>query len=39
MEALSRREENEIHEAAKKEALRSCDDYVKGKAYHVDNFV
>ncbi|OWT40934.1 hypothetical protein J008_01617 [Cryptococcus neoformans] len=29
MEALSRREENEIHEAAKKEALRDCDDYVK----------
>ncbi|WVO19679.1 uncharacterized protein IAS62_000969 [Cryptococcus decagattii] len=29
MEALSRREENEINEAAKKEALRSCDDFVK----------
>lgn len=39
MEALSRREENEINEAAKKEALRSCDDFVKGKVYYVHNCV
>jgi len=32
MEALSRREEQEIEAAAKSEALRKCDSFVKGES-------
>ncbi|WVQ85280.1 hypothetical protein IAT38_007445 [Cryptococcus sp. DSM 104549] len=32
MEALSRREEQEIQETAKKQALKACDNFVKGFA-------
>lgn len=31
MEALSRREEQEIEAAAKTDALKACDDYVRGE--------
>lgn len=32
METLSRREEEEIMESAKKLALKACDEYVKGES-------
>ena len=36
MQALSRREETEVVERAKSEALKVCDDYVAGK---FDSFI
>jgi hypothetical protein len=35
MEALSRREEEEVMETAKKQALKACDDFVKSKLVYT----
>lgn len=34
MEALSRREEEEVMESAKTQALKACDEFVKSKYTH-----
>ena len=39
MQALSRREETEVVERAKKEALKECDDYVRGKIFHITVYI
>lgn len=41
METLSRREEEEIMESAKKQALKACDDFVKGESSpnHSDGLI